>query len=748
MQGLSHNRKLLYRLAFILSLAYLVWRGLFTLPWDEPAFALTYGIVLWLCEVVSYLTAFILIGNRGQPNVIERPEIALHEYPDVDVLIATHNEEVPLLLKTVNAAVNMDYPDKKKVHIFISDDKNRPVVRALAVKFNVGYIGLKNNRHAKSGNLNNALSLTSAPLVATFDADMIPYSDFLLETVPYFVANQKALRDKGDVVPLGLVQTPQSFYNADLFQFNFFAEKFLPNEQDFFSRKVNILNNTHGSAIYTGSNTLILRKAIEDAGGFPLHTITEDFEMGARINCEGYNSFSTSEPKASGLTPTDIPSILKQRIRWARGVVQSVRNIHLLRNRNLAFRQKLVYLNGYLYWWSFIRRLIFIIAPILFTVFNVKVVDTDLWTAFLLWLPAYSLIQLAMHDVSSDIRTQRWAEVQETIFAPYLFMPVLLEAIGVKQTKFKVTNKAAKQTKSDLLYGIPHIALMVLAVIGLVKFNFGKFGSEIFSGSVITFWLLVHLYNLLLSVMFFLGRPVHRKAERFLVNCPIRVQYRTTVYDLTANNVSETGLSFSASRPIFFPQGATLHFELRRDKYATHLEGSIIRVISGKDRWTYGVALKDIPEKEYLQYLLIIYDGFNQSLPQFRDLWLTTANIVVENLSRRQRSKEQETDEPGVFPVIHTRQPIQYAGCDAMLLSFNFVTMTIEGKPVILPVNDILTVNGVRFILEFHAAQNSGVFTYNVVNYQSLVNTRELEDLVSKWQSKQGENDDTDNPAH
>lgn len=735
-------------LAFILSLTYLVWRGLFTLPWKESAFALTYGIVLWLCEVISNLTAFILIGNKGKLNMVAKPEIALHEYPNVDVLIATHNEEVPLLLKTVNAAVNMNYPDREKVHIYISDDKNRPEVKALAAKFNVGYIGMKNNRHAKSGNLNNALSQTNAPLVATFDADMIPYSDFLLETVPYFVGNQKARTNNGDVKPLGLVQTPQSFYNADLFQFNFFAEKSLPNEQDFFSRKVNILNNAHGSAIYTGSNTLILRKAIEDAGGFPIHTITEDFEMGARINCEGYSSFSTSEPKASGLAPTDIPSILKQRIRWARGVVQSVRNLRLLRNKKLAFQQKLVYLNGYLYWWSFIRRLIFIIAPILFTVFNIKVVDTNLWTAFLLWLPAYSMLQLAMHDVSSDIRTQRWAEVQETIFAPYLFMPVLLEAIGIKQTKFKVTNKAAKQAKSDLLYGIPHMALMVLAVIGLVKFNFGKFGSEIFSGSVITFWLLVHLYNLLFSVIFFLGRPVHRIAERFLANFPIKVQYGAAVYDLTTDNISETGLSFSACRPLFFPQGATLRFELSRDKYVTHLEGSIIRVISGKNRWTYGVVLNDIPEKEYLQYLLIIYDGFNQSLPQFRDLWLTTANIVVENLSKRQSGKERKTDEPGIYPVVYVRQPIQYAGCNAVLLSFNYVTMTIEGRPIILPINDVLNINDVQFELEFCAAEHNGVCIYNVVNYSNLINTPELDDLVAKWQAKQGENDDIYSLAH
>lgn len=52
-----------------------------------------------------------------------------------------------------------------------------------------------------------------------------------------------------------------------------------------------------------------------------------------------------------------------------------------------------------------------------------------------------------MQDLSSDIRTQRWGEVQETILAPYMIMPVFLQAIGIKEKRFKVTNKAAVQAK-------------------------------------------------------------------------------------------------------------------------------------------------------------------------------------------------------------------------------------------------------------------------------------------------------------
>ena len=108
--------------------------------------------------------------------------------------------------------------------------------------------------------------------------------------------NQYKRSQDEKIKPLGLVQTPQSFYNADLFQFNLFVEQNVANEQDFFSREINILNNAHGAAIYTGSNTVLSREAIMQAGGFPTDTITEDFELGARMNIAGYQIYPRFHP--------------------------------------------------------------------------------------------------------------------------------------------------------------------------------------------------------------------------------------------------------------------------------------------------------------------------------------------------------------------------------------------------------------------------------------------------------------------
>ncbi|ATF71163.1 glycosyltransferase family 2 protein [Enterococcus innesii] len=736
-------KKVVYFLAFVFSLIYLSWRGLYTLPWHESWFALLFGLLLWGSEIVSNFTGLLLIWNKNKAKPFEKPIVPEADYPAIDVLIATHNEEVPLLLKTVNAAVHMKYPDPKKVHIYLSDDTNRPEVKALADKFGIGYIGLTGNQHAKSGNLNHALSKTNSPLVATFDADMIPYSDFLLETVPYFVANQQERRKDQTIKPLGFVQTPQSFYNADLFQYNLFSEAAIPNEQDFFSREVNVLNNAHDTAIYTGSNTVIAREAIEAAGGFPTDTITEDFELGALINCKGYRSLSTLQPMASGLSPIDIPSALKQRIRWGRGVVQSVHNLHLFKNKTLSLAQKMVFLNSYLYWWSFLRRLLFIFAPILYTVFNVRVVETNFWVLLLFWLPSYTFLHLAMQDLSSDIRTQRWGEIQETIFAPYLVIPVFLQAIGIKETRFKVTNKAATQSKKDLLFVVPHLLLLILTIIGLVKFNYGKFGSEIFYGSVLTFWLLTHFFNLTFAVLFYLGRPIYRTTERFRAHYPVEVSDQDASYSLMTENISENGLSFVSDVPLYFPPDAQLTFKITRNGYQAEMTGNVVRVFSGKDRWVYGVALHQLSEKDYLAYLQIIYDGFNQSLPVLRDPWMTFFDSLFENLGKHLLQAKQKPLPPQRVPILTIDQKWHFDEGTYAVTTFGFDQLTLaKTEEVEMPTHLNLPISNLVLHAEKAMLQpTENQVIYQVSNLSELRFTAAFHEWVDSLLRKEADDD-------
>ncbi|WP_234421464.1 glycosyltransferase family 2 protein [Pediococcus pentosaceus] len=286
-------KKVSYILAIVLSVIYLFWRVFFTIPWHAHIFTLIFALLLVGSEIFSSFTAYVLIIFRliraDKTQKLEIPKFDLQQpIPKIDVIIVTHNEEVSLLRKTVNAATFMDYPDKSKVNIVIADDGNRPEVRELAKEYKVNYVTMEKNKHAKAGNINNALEQLDAPLFAIFDADMMPFSNFLTSSVPFFTENFAELEEDPDhTKPIGFVQTPQSFYNADIFQFNLFLQDAVVNEQDFFSRDVNVLNGSNGHALFTGSNAVFLREIVDKVGGFPTDTITEDFELGTKINSEG-----------------------------------------------------------------------------------------------------------------------------------------------------------------------------------------------------------------------------------------------------------------------------------------------------------------------------------------------------------------------------------------------------------------------------------------------------------------------------
>ncbi|MFL2043962.1 glycosyltransferase family 2 protein [Weissella hellenica] len=424
-------KKVIFALAIVLTVLYLIWRIFFTIPTYHHLFSFIIALLLLLSELLSNFTAFILIWLRLRFNSEKEAQGILPEidsttiWPDVDVIIVTHDEEVALLQKTINAAVNMTPGNGQKVNIVIADDGNRPEIRRLAMESHVQYIDMPGgNQAAKAGNINHALQYVSSPLLVVFDADMIPYQTFLLHSVPYFIKNINDRIEDDRVKSLGFLQTPQSFYNADIFQYNLFSEKTSTNEQDFFSRDINILNGSNGVAIFTGSGALFKREAVDAAGGFPEKTLTEDFELGIRINIAGFASISTKEPESSGMTPMDVKSVIKQRVRWARGVMQSSRNLHIFMNRKIPLFNRLILINVYLYWWSFLRRMLFILAPILFVLCHVKLVDANFWLLLIFWAPGYLLLHYVMNEENTNIRGERWGEIQETFFAPYLWLPV------------------------------------------------------------------------------------------------------------------------------------------------------------------------------------------------------------------------------------------------------------------------------------------------------------------------------------
>ena len=609
-------KKIWFWLMTVTSVIYILWRLFFTLPINAGIVALIAGIALFLSEFISMLEAVIHYICMSKDKTPEFPVIAEADYPHVDVLIATHSEEADLLFKTINGCKHMDYPDKSKVHIYLCDDNNRPEIAKLARDMGVGYFGLSDNKLAKAGNLNHALSKTDSPLIVTFDADMIPRSNFLMETVPYF-SLPKMIFDHGEwrkrteeeINPdykIGFVQTPQSFYNPDLFQFNFFAENSIPNEQDYFFKEVNVGRNSSNSAIYAGSNTVISRQALEEVGGIRTKTITEDFATGIDIQSKWYTCFAVDQVLASGLAPDDFPNLLKQRQRWGRGCVQTIRSFKFLFGK-LPFASKLSYLSCLLYWWTFLRRIVYILSPILFTVFGVLVVKTDIWGILLIWLPSYLIYNHSLRLVSGKVRDQKWSNIVDTILCPYMILPILAETFGIRMKKFSVTNKEKTVSRSaKIIYAIPHMILLAASMVGIYFSVEHMLLYKNTLGLVVLFWLCMNTYFLAMAIFFLLGRINYRSSERFRAEIPITFSVGTRKVKGITCDISENGLAFITDFPEFLYGIVT--FELQDGKWGAQVPGEIVHVSKVENKWRYSVKLVGLSFEEKQNYDQIVFD--------------------------------------------------------------------------------------------------------------------------------------------
>ena len=610
------RKKLWFWLMTVTSVIYILWRLFFTLPLHAGIVSLVAGIALFVAEFISMLEAVIHYICMSKDKAPEFPVIPESDYPHVDVLIATHSEEPELLFKTINGCKHMEYPDPAKVHIYLCDDNDRPEMAKLAQKMGVGYFGLSGNKLAKAGNLNNALSKTDSPLVVTFDADMIPRSSFLMKTVPYFFLPEMILEDgvwrkrtEEELDPdykIGFVQTPQSFYNPDLFQFNFFAENNIPNEQDYFFKEVNVGRNSSNSAIYAGSNTLISRRALEEVGGIRTKTITEDFATGIDIQAKGYTCFAIDKVLASGLAPDDFPNLLKQRQRWGRGCVQTIRSSRFLFGK-LPFLSKLSYLSCLLYWWTFLRRIVYILSPILFTVFGVLVVRTELWGILLIWLPSYLIYNHSLRLLSGKVRDQKWSNIVDTILCPYMILPILAETFGIRMRTFAVTSKEKTGTRSaKIIYAIPHLILLAASIVGIYFSIERMMLYKSILGLVVLFWLCMNTYFLTMAVFFLLGRINYRSSQRFRAEIPVTFSVGTRRVHGTTCDISENGLSFVTDFPEFLH--GIVDFELRDGKWAARVSGEVVQVGQFGNQWKYGVKLAELPFEEKQNYAQIVFD--------------------------------------------------------------------------------------------------------------------------------------------
>lgn len=488
-----------YTLTILLTFTYIIYRIFFTIPTTLGIIALMASILVLFIEIWESLDFFayylnILCVKKTSPKIPDLSNIT--QYPDIDVLIATINEHESLLKNTITACKNMSYPDKSKIHIYLCDDGNRANIKKLAENLGVNYLSRITNKNAKAGNYNHALNHITSPFVATFDADMAPTPNFLLTTLPFFFTGTDEI---------GFVQLPQSFNNPDIFQLRFKLENKIPFEQDYFYHSIQIAKNATNSAIYCGTNALFSRKALNSCNGFATGTISEDIATGMMIESKGYKCLALNNVEAYGTAVNDLSGFVKQRSRWARGCIQILKKYNILKNKGLSFKQKIEYLSCISYWFFGVRRMVYLLTPLLFSIFGVIIVDCNLTTFISIWLPTYILKRCTLDIFEGNKRSSTWNKIYETILTPVLCKEVLKEFFGFGNTKFEVTPKSSqnlKMSRTNKQLLISHLVLLILNILGLIMclFRIKTSGITVYILSLL--WIISNIFYLTISVIF------------------------------------------------------------------------------------------------------------------------------------------------------------------------------------------------------------------------------------------------------
>ena len=439
-------RTIIYFLSYISSIIYIIFRFIaIPNPKKYGISSLLLGIFNLLLEIWEFFnfTMYffnVLVQEKSSPKI---PIVEIKEYPDIDVLIATYNEEEILLEKTIKACKEIDYPDKKKLHIYICDDGNRDSIRKLTEQLNINYISRNNNKDYKAGNYNNALSQVKSPFIACFDADMCPTKNFLKTTLPFFFENPEE--------KIGFVQLPQSFITPDIFQYRFKLWNELPIEQDYFYHVIQIAKNSSNSVIFCGTNTLFNRKALDDVNGFSKGTISEDFATGMNIESKGYKCIAINNIEAYGVNVDDIIGMIKQRSRWARGCIQILKTKNIFKIEGLTFQQKLEYISCISYWFFGVKRILSLIFPVIYPLFGIHIVICEPTIFLIFFLPQYIFKRFILDITEGHLRSSTWDKIYQTIIGPIIGKEVLKELFGYGSTKFEVTDKNKKNNNFDEL---------------------------------------------------------------------------------------------------------------------------------------------------------------------------------------------------------------------------------------------------------------------------------------------------------
>ena len=239
--------------------------------------------------------------------------------PKVLVQLPLYNERY-VAERLIRAVAALEYPrDLLEIQVLDDSTDDTPEIVGKVVD-ELGARGVpvrllrRGSRHGyKAGALAWGLERSNAKLIAIFDADFIPPSNFLVNTVGFFA-------DPG----VGMVQTRWEHLNRD-YSLLTKTESVLLDGHFVIEHTARHLSGCFFN--FNGTAGIWRRAAIESAGGWQHDTLTEDLDLSYRAQAIGWKFIYLTDVATPAEVPVDIRDFKTQQHRWTKGAIQVARKL-------------------------------------------------------------------------------------------------------------------------------------------------------------------------------------------------------------------------------------------------------------------------------------------------------------------------------------------------------------------------------------------------------------------------------------
>jgi cellulose synthase/poly-beta-1,6-N-acetylglucosamine synthase-like glycosyltransferase len=294
--------------------------GIHKLAWFDwamliPYFGLLFILSLYGVHRYEVIRTYFKYRKKLPKEAPDRSQ----QLPPVTIQLPLFNERY-VVERLIEEVSKIDYP-WNLLQVQILDDSTdethafaeRLVASYQATGFPIEYHHRTHREGFKAGALQEGLKTATGDLVAIFDADFVPPSDFLLRTVHFFADPQ-----------VGVVQTRWSYLNRD--------SNVLTEIQAILLDGHFVLE--HGARCgrglffnFNGTAGILRRSMIADAGGWQHDTLTEDSDLSYRAQLKGWKFVYLPALDCPSELPVEMHGFQVQQFRWAKGLTQVARKL-------------------------------------------------------------------------------------------------------------------------------------------------------------------------------------------------------------------------------------------------------------------------------------------------------------------------------------------------------------------------------------------------------------------------------------